>query len=182
MTAASKLGAAALVLGLAAPFAGSPYRHARGRIDVGALAAQVAREEDHVTALELGTWIKDRKAGLRVIDVRTPEEFATYALPTAENLPLAVLDHAHFDPKETVVLYSEGGAHAAQAWVFLKALGVREVYFLRGGLNEWLDEVMNPAKGSEVTRYFGGVPRGGTASARPESASEAISRLRRRGC
>jgi 3-mercaptopyruvate sulfurtransferase SseA len=43
------------------------------------------------------------------------------------------------------VLVSDGGAHAAQGWVFLRALGIAHVYFLRGGLGEWLDDVMNPA-------------------------------------
>ena len=34
--------------------------------------------------------------------------------------------------------------HAAQAWVFLCALGHRNVWFLRDGLHEWLDDVMSP--------------------------------------
>jgi hypothetical protein len=48
------------------------------------------------------------------------------------------------DSTATYVLYSEGGTHAAQAWFLLKARGVERAFFLRGGLYEWLEQVMSP--------------------------------------
>jgi rhodanese-related sulfurtransferase len=166
------LATVALMLGLLAPLAGSPYKANHAAIDVTALARNVAREEDHVTALELAQWIKDRRQGLRVLDVRSQEEYNRFHLPTAERLALDSLATAPFHVDDTLVLYSEGGAHAAQAWVFLRALGYRNVYFLRGGLYEWLEQVMNPTLGdttaaaradfsraASLSRYFGGVPR-----------------------
>ncbi len=109
----------ALILGLGAAFAGAPRS-----IDVDALAKQIAREEDHVTAAELEQWIKDRKPGLRIVNVGHASEMES-------------LTRSHFAKDETIVLVSEGGAHAAQAWVLLRAMGYRNVYFLRGGLGEW---------------------------------------------
>lgn len=166
------LAGSALGLGVFAAFAGSPYTAQHGSIDVSALAQTVEREEDHVTALELAEWIKDRRPGLHVLDVRPREDYEAYHVPTAEHLSLDSLTQMPFHPDETLVLYSEGGAHAAQAWVFLRALGYRKVFFLRGGLYEWIDEVMNPtladttgaardafARAAVVSRYFGGVPR-----------------------
>ena len=166
------LAATALALGLLAPLAGSPYKANHSTIDIAALARSVAREEDHVTALELAQWIKDRRPGLRVLDVRSPEEYDRYHLPTAERLALDSLATLPFHADDTLVLYSEGGAHAAQAWVFLRALGYHNVYFLRGGLYEWLEQVMNPtladttapardafSRAASLSRYFGGVPR-----------------------
>ena len=178
------LAVAAAVLGIAAAFAGSPYP-ARGRIDVEELAGIVAREEDHVTATELAGWIRERSAGLHVIDVRPATEFSGYRIPTAVNIPLDVLEHAHFAATDTLVLYSGGGAHAAQAWVFLRALGYRNVFFLRGGLDEWLDDIMNPVHSTELTRYFGGMPRPPGSPARtepPASTAERAARAIRRGC
>ena len=146
MSGARILGATALALGVAAPFAGAPPASERtaGAIDVAALARMVAAQQDHVSALELARWIRDRRPGLRVIDVRSPDEFARFSIPTAENVPIERIPGARFRDDETVVLYSEGGAHAAQAWVFLKAAGVRNVLFIAGGLGDWFDEVMNP--------------------------------------
>jgi uncharacterized protein len=169
------LALAALLLGALAPFAGSPYRERRGAMDVRQLAAQVAREEDHVTALELAAWIKDRKPGLRIIDVRAEQDFEEYHLPRAEWIPLETLLSTPFAKDETVVLVSDGGAHAAQAWVFLRALGHERVYFLRGGLGEWLDDVMNPPKTTELSRYFGGTARG-------DNTADDVAKMRRRGC
>ncbi|HVQ42739.1 MAG TPA: rhodanese-like domain-containing protein [Vicinamibacterales bacterium] len=177
------LAIVALALGAAAPFAGSPYRSARASVDVAGLAGSIAREEDHVTALELAAWIHDRKPGLRIIDVREPEEFSAYQIPTAENVPLAQFSRLSVKPDDTVVLYSGGGAHAAQAWVFIRAMGHRQVFFLSGGLNEWIDDVMNPVASTPITRYFGGVARPeGTASPSASTTADKVKQLRRRGC
>jgi rhodanese-related sulfurtransferase len=177
------LGGVALTLALLAPFAGSPYASSHGRIDVASLARMVAREEDHVTALELAQWIKDRRPGLRIIDVRSTEEYGAYHVPRAEHVALDSLATAPFRSDETVVLYSEGGAHAAQGWVFLRALGYQKVFFLRGGVYEWLEQVMNPTLGDTtpaardafahaaiLSRYFGGVPRSDLVPSRREEA------------
>jgi len=204
MSAARILGAAALALGVAAPFAGArpAAEPAPGAIDTAALARMVAAQEDHVSALQLARWIRDRRPGLRVIDVRSPAEFARFSIPTAENMPIEHVPGAHFRDDETVVLYSEGGAHAAQAWVFLKAAGVRNVMFVAGGLGDWFDEVMNPvvpaapspaeaaqvADVTELSTYFGGTPRAAPAGgAAPAAAADRdtanlIASARRRGC
>ena len=139
------LASLALLLGLAAAFAGSPRS-----IDVDALAKEVANEEDHVTALELAQWIKDRRPGLRVIGIPP----ISSRLPGAEEIPLESLAKTSFAKEETIVLVSDGGAHAAQAWVFLRALGHRNVFFLRGGIAEWNAEVLDPPAHTPVTRYF----------------------------
>ncbi len=205
-------GAAALA-GALAPLAGSPYRRAAGAspavglagrldagqtgLDVAGLAREVADQEDHVSAVELATWIRARRPGLRVIDVRTASEYAAFHIPNAEHVPIEQLAAARFGAGETLVLYSELGVHGGQAWVLLRALGHRRVFFLRGGLVEWLDDVMSPtiaadapaeaqtrfAEVAELSRWFGGTPRriaaGGAATAdhvAPEAAA------RRRGC
>ncbi|HEU4629788.1 MAG TPA: rhodanese-like domain-containing protein [Gemmatimonadaceae bacterium] len=132
----------------------------------------VAREEDHVTALELAAWIRDRRPGLRILDLRSPAEFDAYHVPGAERADIQAVPSLPFRAGETIVLYSEGGTHAAQAWLLLRALGYRRVYFLRGGLYEWLEQVIDPvlpagddaatraerARIASLSRYFGGMP------------------------
>src|SRR5436190_9196739 len=139
-----RLAVSAGTLGVMAPFAGSPYVARHASVDVEQLARTVVREEDHVTAIELAEWIKNRRAGLRIVDVRPRGDFDAYHLPGAEHMAVDSVATTPFRAGETIVLYSEGGAHAAQAWVFLRALGYKKVYFLRGGLYEWLEQVMNP--------------------------------------
>ena len=184
LTPARGLAAAAALLGVLAAVAPP----ARPNVSVAALAREIEREADHVTALELAAWIRDRKPGLRVLDVRADSEYAAYHIPTARRLPLAAIDTLRPRAGETLVLYSEGGAHAAQAWVLLRAAGHRQVYFLRGGVLDWLDDVMHPRPGADreaaaLSEYFGGTPRVGDAAGETSSdASTAVRRLRRRGC
>lgn len=167
---------AAIAGGLMAAVARPPER-----VDVAKLASMVEREEDHVTAMELAAWIRDRKPGLRIIDLRSSEEFEEYHLPRAEPMSMETLLATNFASSETVVLVSGGGAHAAQAWVLLQARGHRQTFFLSGGVEEWLDDVMNPVPGKgadmELSRYFGGTPRAGE-----KPAADAVKELRRRGC
>jgi len=193
------LAGAAALAGALAPLAGSPYRK-RGTIDVAELARAVAEQEDHVSAVELAAWLRARRPGLRVIDVRTAGEFAAYHIPGAEHVPLEALASTPFAAGETIVLYSELGVHGGQAWVFLRALGHRKVLFLRNGLHEWLDDVMSPTvaadapveaqaafeRVAELSRWFGGTPRRLAATAAATTAVSEGSAIapatRRRGC
>jgi rhodanese-related sulfurtransferase len=188
------LAALALLLAVLAAFVGTSTR-GDATMNARALAAEIEHEDDHVTALELAQWIRERKPGLRVLDVRSDSEFAAYHIPSAERMPLTALASLAPAPGETLVLYSEGGAHAAQGWVLLRANGHRDVYFLRGGLLDWMEDVMSPALPADtsaariaaLSRYFGGVPRAGvaplptTTNVAP-TAGAAVARLRRRGC
>lgn len=185
------LGAGALVLGLGAALAGP--RGGSGRIDVAQLAGIVAREDDHVAALELGEWIRERRPGVRVLDLRSAPDFDSLHIPGAEQVTIDTLDRVRVRSNETIVLYSEGGGHSAQAWVFMRALGHSNVFFLRGGIHEWTTEVLSPglpfdatdaervrfAKASALSRYFGGAPRVGVTR---EEKAETVAQMKRRGC
>jgi phage shock protein E len=70
------------------------------------------------------------KAGAKIIDVRSPGEFADEAYPGAVNIPLSVLP-AKLDelgPKDKpIVLYCASGARSAQAARLLKQAGYANV-------------------------------------------------------
>lgn len=152
------LAACALGLGALAAVTGDPRPDVRTQPAsnaVATLAAQIENEEDHVTATELAQWIRSRRDGLRIFDVRSPDEYAAYRIPGAKHVSLPDLTRMQFRDGETIVLYSAGGAHAAQAWVLLRSRGYDEVYFLRGGLHEWIELLENDR---DAQRYFGDVP------------------------
>jgi hypothetical protein len=174
------LGAALVALGLGAAVSGDPSAVSRATIDPRALALEVGNKADHVSVEELASWIIAGRGDYRLLDVRYPEEFATYHIPGAENVPLAALSWDLMPRNETVVLCSEGGIHAAQAWFLLKSMGFQHVYLLLGGIEEWKDIVLfprNPGENADseararfdrlagMSRFFGGAPRGGDADA-----------------
>jgi rhodanese-related sulfurtransferase len=201
------LAVIAIVGGAMAVVAGSPTRSARGSVDVTELARIVEHEEDHVTAVELARWIRDDKPRLRVLDIRADSEFDDFHIPGATRVPLAEIARMPLDSAATYVLYSEGGTHAAQGWFLLRARGATHVFFLRGGLYEWIEQVMSPRVASTtpqaqrdsiraLTLWFGGkmtvvdsarttVPSvlDGELSAPHKSDTRAsIKKIRRRAC
>ena len=178
LTLNQKLGAVALALGALA-LASQPHRGPFVRLDARELALVVEQEVDHVTPAELAAWIVEGRTDYRLLDLRSEAEFAAYHVPTAENVPVSALPDFPLLPKEKVVLYSEGGIHAAQAWFLLRAQGHKAVYTVLGGLDGWKDEVLFPVMPADadpqelarfertaaVARFFGGAPRAASDAA-----------------
>lgn len=175
------LAVAAIAAALLAAVAGSPAPGTEAARDAAALARAIANEEDHVTALELARWIRDRRPRLRIVDLRPAADFQEFRIPRAERIALEDLPARRFAADESIVLISGGGTHAGQAWVLLRAAGHRDVWFLRGGMAEWLDDVMHPPQPDELTRYFGGTVRMGDEES-ADDVGAAVKTLRRRGC
>ena len=149
-----------------------------------ALLRPVTRQPKEISPIQLAEWIRGRKPGLRVIDLRSVEQFDDFHIPRAERFDIESLASTTFKPDETIVLAGD------DAHVF----GDRQVYILRGGLRGWFDEVMNPTitenappaeraafqRVSDVSRYFGGMPR---VVDKPQApAHAAVTTFRRRGC
>jgi uncharacterized membrane protein YedE/YeeE/rhodanese-related sulfurtransferase len=182
---ATIMAATAIALGVVAAVAGSPYPAATARGFSTAL-----RASDRVTATEVASWIKDRRPGLRIIDLRSASTFDDYHVPTAEQHSVESLTMLSVSRDETLVLYGSDERQAVEALTIVR--GRAQAFILSGGVTSWLDEVMSPtlpanastqqtaafARVSELSRYFGGTPRiGGQASAR-----QSVQQIRKRGC
>lgn len=168
-----RLAGLAFALGALAVFS-APMQGGSVSIDPAELAAMVQRGADHVSPLDLADWIVQQRADYRLIDLRDEKAYAEYHVPGAELVPMARLDGADLAHNEKIVLYSDGGTHAAQAWFLMKARGYRGVYILSGGLEAWRDEVLFPvlaenpspfqrerdARLRALSAHFGGSPRG----------------------
>lgn len=76
----------------------------------------------------------------RLVDVREAGEVETIRVEGALNLPLSRLPElaGGLDPKVPVYLLCRSGSRAASAASKLKALGHRDVFVVRGGLNAWM--------------------------------------------
>lgn len=166
------LAVAAISFGALA-MAGDPLPRHTLRVDTQELAAIISSEVDHVTAGEVADWIVRGETDYRLIDIRSGAEYAKYHIPTAENVPLADLPDYGLGRNEKIVLYSDGGIHAAQAWMLLRVQKYPGVLTLFGGLEAWKDEVLFPVasrspdpkqaaafeRTAQIARFFGGHPR-----------------------
>ena len=79
------------------------------------------------------------KAGAKLIDVRTPQEYQSGHIEGALNIPVSEVSTriAEFGAKdEPIVVYCRSGARSGRAQSTLKASGFTQVYNL-GGMNRW---------------------------------------------
>ena len=187
LTLNQKLGAFALALGALAVFANVAPGHTV-KVNAKELLTGVARAEDHVTPAELAAWIVEGRTDYRLVDIREEKAFADYHIPGAQNVPLATVLDGALGRTEKIVLYGDGGIHAAQAWMVLKGRGYTQVYTLLEGLEAWKDEVLFPVmpqsptpeqqsrfeRAVQVAKFFGGEPR---AAAAPGAAPLALPTL-----
>ncbi|MEZ4996188.1 MAG: rhodanese-like domain-containing protein [Bacteroidales bacterium] len=93
---------------------------------------------------------------LRLIDVRTPEEFDAYHMEGAVNIPLSSLlsdEYADILNQEAYmnVLYSNGSVYANQAWMITRQLGYENNFVLEGGLNYWFGNILSPEAPSQTS-------------------------------
>jgi rhodanese-related sulfurtransferase len=169
----TRLGVLAALLASLALFAGKSYESRGVTIDPKRLSYIIQNELDHVSATDLADWIMQQRSDFRVIDLRDAKAYQEYHIPGAQNLLLTDLVGTRFDKRQSIVLYSDGGVHAAQALFLLWAEGYKKAYMLKGGLNEWKDDVLHPVMQAspssrtsgdslDVVRrraeYFGGSP------------------------
>jgi rhodanese-related sulfurtransferase len=109
--------------------------------------ASVEAKDDHVLPVDLAKRIIEGRKDFTLVDVRSAWEFDDYHIQGAVNLPLPQLLGASgkevLRKDREIILYSSGGAHAAQAWVLLSQQGYT-VKTLLDGLDGWWRDVMTP--------------------------------------
>jgi len=115
------------------------------------LLAEVNTRTQYITPDAVADLILKKDPSLRLIDVRSQEEYEKFSLPGAINIPATDLlssqyaDILNQDVKMNV-LYSNGTLVANEAWMVTRQLGYMNNYVLEGGLNYWFDAIMNPQK------------------------------------
>ncbi len=87
---------------------------------------------------------------LRLIDVRSQDEYDKFHLPGAINIPLDNILSDQWtdilDQDGTMnVFYSNGTTHSNEAWMLVRQLGYANNFVLEGGLNYWVETIMNPS-------------------------------------
>jgi rhodanese-related sulfurtransferase len=87
--------------------------------------------------------------------VRNASEFEAFSLPKAISVPLDSLASknslSNFGiPGTKVVFFSNDDIAADQVWILTKRLGYKSTYVMKGGLNRWMETIINPKKPIET--------------------------------
>ena len=110
------------------------------------LLESIDQSIDHIEPEELADRLIAGQADLILVDVRPADEFAAFHIKGAVNVPLADLVE-YLQPYKnagTIVLYSNGMTHPAQARDSLYRSGFTNAYILTDGLNGFIERCLKP--------------------------------------
>ena len=115
------------------------------------LLGEVNTRTQYVTPDAVADMIIKKDQSLRLIDVRSHDEFEKFSLPGAINIPVTdLLSYAYSDilnqDIKMNIFYSDGTLTANEAWMITRQLGYNNNFVLEGGLNYWYDSILNPQK------------------------------------
>ncbi|WP_226642484.1 rhodanese-like domain-containing protein [Mesobacillus subterraneus] len=80
---------------------------------------------------------------VKVLDVRTPDEFAAGHIPGSKLVPLQVIESmlSELDQDQKYLVVCRSGNRSTQASGILVENGFKNIYNMTGGMNEWKNEI-----------------------------------------
>jgi rhodanese-related sulfurtransferase len=119
----------------------------KGEIPPEKLHELMLQKHRDISADELTKRIINADPLLQIVDVRSEEQYQSYTLPGAVNIPLKDIlkedNRAYFDQDVlNTVIFSNGTADAQIAWNILTRLGYKNLTILKGGLNNWFETII----------------------------------------
>ncbi|MBN1821348.1 MAG: rhodanese-like domain-containing protein, partial [Prolixibacteraceae bacterium] len=108
----------------------------------------------YITTDQVANMIIQGDPSLMLVDVRSEEDFQKYSIQQSLNIPLENLlnedNLSYFGiPGTKVVFVSEDDIKADQAWVLTKRLGFSSTYVMKGGMNQWVETIIEPKRPAE---------------------------------
>jgi len=92
---------------------------------------------------EMKRALDDPKSGIKVIDVREPDEYEIAHVAGAQLLPLGQLQarFTELDPNQQYYLHCHHGGRSMRALQFLRQQGFKYLKNVKGGISAWSDEI-----------------------------------------
>jgi len=105
---------------------------------------------DEVSVQDLKRALDDPKLGIKVIDVREPDEFEIAHIEGATLLPMSQLQqrHTELDPNTEYYIHCHAGGRSMRAVQFLRQQGFKSLKSVAGGISAWSEQI-----DSSVPRY-----------------------------
>ena len=105
--------------------------------------------ERYITTDQLAEKIINQDPTLLLVDTRDEQQFNAFTLPNAINVPIDKMldeDHIGFIDQEAydVILFSNDNFLSDEVWMISNRLGFKNLYVLKGGLNEWFSTIITP--------------------------------------
>src|SRR5436309_4120601 len=102
-----------------------------------------AQNPDEVTVHAMQQALDDPKLGIRVIDVREPDEYQIAHINGVPLLPLSALAQrfTELDPNQQYYIHCKSGVRSLRALEFLREQGFKYLKSVKGCIDAWSDEI-----------------------------------------
>jgi adenylyltransferase/sulfurtransferase len=105
--------------------------------------ASPTQNPDEVTVQDMKEALDDPKLGIRVIDVREPDEYEIAHVDGVPLFPLSTLSQqfTELDPNQRYYIHCKSGIRSMKALKFLREQGFKYLKNVKGGITAWSDEI-----------------------------------------
>ena len=102
-----------------------------------------SQNPDEVTVQEMKKALDDASLGIKVIDVREPDEQQIARIAGVPLFPLSNLPQrfTELDPNTRIYIHCKSGVRSMKALNFLREQGFKYVKSVKGGIGAWSDEI-----------------------------------------
>jgi adenylyltransferase/sulfurtransferase len=102
-----------------------------------------AENPDEVTVQELKRALDDPKSGIKVLDVREPDEYQIAHINGVPLMPLSTLAQrfTELDPNQQYYIHCKVGARSMRALQFLREQGFKYLKNVKGGIDAWSEQI-----------------------------------------
>lgn len=105
--------------------------------------AMPASNPDEVTVQEMKRALDNPKLGIKILDVREPDEHQIAHIEGVPLMPMSVLQQrfTELDPNSQYYIHCKSGVRSLRALEFLREQGFKYLKSVKGGINAWADEI-----------------------------------------
>ena len=102
-----------------------------------------AMNPDEVTVQDMKRALDEPELGIKVIDVREPDEYEIAHVEGVPLLPLSQLEQrfTELDPNQQYYIHCKMGGRSMRALQFLRQQGFKYLKNVKGGITAWSDEI-----------------------------------------
>jgi adenylyltransferase/sulfurtransferase len=102
-----------------------------------------AANPDEVTVKEMKRALDEPNLGIKVLDVREPDEYQIAHINGVPLFPLSTLPEqfTQLDPNQQYYIHCKSGVRSLKALQFLREQGFKYLKSVKGGISAWADEI-----------------------------------------
>ena len=143
-----------LVLGVFIAFT-SVKQNSSNEISPDELHQKIIQKTRYFMPEEIAHMIISEDPSIQLIDVRDEKHFSKFTLKGAFNIPLKELlkeDNLAYLDQDVykTILFSNGSTDADVAWLLATRQGYENIYVMKGGLNAWIEQILQPEEHSVI--------------------------------